>query len=156
MATRPTLHVEVITQDRNVYSGEADMVVAPGSEGVLGILPRHAPLLTTLQVGDLRIKHDGDEDAIFVSGGFLEVSHNVVTVLADAAERAEDIDMARAEVARRRAQALLEQRASDVDIGAAQGALERALGRLKVAEIARRRPGGVRRTPQPPPQELGS
>ena len=153
MATRLSLHVEVITQDRNVYSGEAEMVVAPGSEGVLGILPRHASLLTTLQVGDLRIKHDGDEDAIFVAGGFLEVSHNVVTVLADAAERAEDIDTARAQEARRRAQALLDQRASDVDVGATQGALERALGRLKVADIARRRPGSRRR--QPPPQELG-
>ncbi len=153
MATRPTLHVEIVTQDRNVYSGEADMVVAPGTEGVLGILPRHAPLLTTLQVGELRIKHDDDEDAVFVAGGFLEVYHNVVTVLADAAERAEDIDTARAEEARRRAQTLLEQREADVDIGAAQGALERALGRLKVAEISRRRHGGRRQ--QPPQQELG-
>jgi F-type H+-transporting ATPase subunit epsilon len=153
MATRPTLHVEIVTQDRNVYSGEADMVVAPGSEGMLGILPRHAPLLTTLKVGELRIKHDDDEEAVFVAGGFLEVYHNVVTVLADSAERAEDIDTARAEEARRRAQVLLEQREAEVDIGAAQGALERALGRLKVAEISRRRRGGRRQGP--PPQELG-
>src|SRR5579885_1651732 len=130
MATRPTLHVEVVTQDRNVYSGEADMVVAPGSEGVLGILPRHAPLLTLLKVGELRIKHDNDEDALFVAGGFMEVYHNVVTVLADAAERAEDIDAARAEEARRRAQAALEQRETDVDRGAMVGAMERALTRL--------------------------
>jgi F-type H+-transporting ATPase subunit epsilon len=154
MATRPTLHVEVVTQDRNVYIGEADMVIAPGSEGVLGILPRHAPLLTTLQVGELRIKHDNDEDALFIAGGFMEVFHNVVTVLADAAERAEDIDMARAEEARRRAQASLEQRETDVDRGALEGSLQRALGRLKVAETARRRPGGGRRPPQPQ-QELG-
>lgn len=154
MATRLTLHVEVVTQDRNVYSGEADMVVAPGSEGVLGILPRHAPLLTMLKPGELRIKHDNDEDALFVAGGFMEVSHNVVTVLADAAERAEDIDEARAEEARRRAQTLLEQRTSDVDIGSVQGALERAVSRLKIAETVRRRGGGRRR--QMPPQELGS
>jgi F-type H+-transporting ATPase subunit epsilon len=153
MATRPTLHVEVVTQDRNAYSGEADMVVAPGSEGVLGILPRHAPLLTTLQAGELRIKHDNDEDALFVAGGFMEVYHNVVTVLADAAERAEDIDMARAEEARRRAQTTLEQREADVDRGALEGSLQRALGRLKVAETVRRRPHARRL--QPPEQEPG-
>ncbi|HEU5198045.1 MAG TPA: F0F1 ATP synthase subunit epsilon [Ktedonobacterales bacterium] len=154
MATRLTLHVEVVTQDRNVYSGEADMVVAPGSEGVLGILPRHAPLLTTLKPGELRIKYDNDEDTLFVAGGFMEVSHNVVTVLADAAERAEDIDTARAEEARRRAQTLLEQRSSDVDIGSVQGALERAAGRLKLADTVRRRGGGRRR--QTPPPESSS
>jgi|SRR5579885_390759 F-type H+-transporting ATPase subunit epsilon len=153
MATRLTLHVEVVTQDRNVYSGEADMVVAPGSEGVLGILPRHAPLLTMLKPGELRIKYNNDEEALFVAGGFMEVSHNVVTVLADAAERAEDIDMARAEEARRRAQTLLEQRTSDVDIGSVQGALERAVSRLKIADTVRRR-GGHRR--QMPPPESSS
>jgi len=154
MATRLTLHVEVVTQNRSVYSGEGTMVVAPGSEGVLGILPRHAPLLTTLKAGELRIKHDNEEDTLFVAGGFMEVSHNVVTVLADSAERAEDIDTARAEEARRRAQISLEQRAADVDLGSVQGALERALGRLKVAETVRRRSG--RRQPPPPPQDLGS
>jgi F-type H+-transporting ATPase subunit epsilon len=154
MAMRPTLHVEVVTQDRNVYNGEADMVVAPGSEGVLGILPRHAPLLTLLKVGDLRLKHGNDEDILFVAGGFMEVYHNTVTVLADAAERAEDIDEARAEEARRRAQVALEQRETDVDRGAMVGALERALVRIKVAETARQR-HGIRRRPQPPPQELG-
>jgi F-type H+-transporting ATPase subunit epsilon len=155
MATRPTLHVEVVTQDRSVYSGEADMVVAPGSEGVLGILPRHAPLLTLLKVGELRVKRGNDEDALFVAGGFMEVYHNVVTVLADAAERAEDIDEARAEEARRRAQVALEQRETDVDRGAMVGALERALVRLKVAETVRQRHGGRHRPPQPPTQEPG-
>lgn len=153
MAIRPTLHVEVVTQDRNVYTGEADMVVAPGSEGVLGILPRHAPLLTMLQAGELRIKRGNNEEALFVAGGFMEVSHNVVTVLADAAERAEDIDEARAEEARRQAQVSLEQREADVDRGSLEGSLQRAIGRLKVAETVRRRHGG-RRPPQPP-QEFG-
>ena len=101
----------------------------------------------------LRIKRDNDEEALFVAGGFMEVYHNVVTVLADAAERAEDIDMARAEEARRRAQATLEQRETDVDRGALEGSLQRALGRLKVAETVRRRPHA--RRPQPPEQEPG-
>ncbi len=154
MATRLTLHVEVVTQDRNVYSGEADMVVAPGSEGVLGILPRHAALLTMLQVGELRIKRGNEEDTLFVAGGFMEVYHNVVTVLADAAERAEDIDAARAEEARRRAQISLEQREADVDRGSLEGSLQRAITRLKVSETVRRRHGG--RHPTQIPQDIGN
>jgi F-type H+-transporting ATPase subunit epsilon len=141
MATRSTLHVEVVTAERELYSGEADMVSAPGSEGRLGILPRHAALLTTLMPGELTIKLDGAEEPIFVSGGFLEVSGNTVTVLADTAEYAEEIDQARAEAARRRAQERLEQAESDVDRAELLGALERAISRLRVAELARRRGG---------------
>jgi len=141
MATRSTLHVEVVTAERELYSGEADMVSAPGSEGRLGILPRHAALLTTLMPGELAIKLDGAEEPIFVSGGFLEVSGNIVTVLADTAEYAEEIDQARAEAARRRAQERLEQAESDVDRAELLGALERAMSRLRVAELARRRGG---------------
>src|SRR5438445_2611948 len=105
MATqaRNTLHVEVVTAERELYNGEADMVIAPGSEGQLGILPRHAALLTTLAPGAMRIKLGDAEEPLFVSGGFLEVKDNVVTVLADTAEHAEEIDQARAEEARRRA-----------------------------------------------------
>ena len=141
MATRSTLHVEVVTAERELYSGEADMVSAPGSEGRLGILPRHAALLTTLMPGELTIKLDGAEEPIFVSGGFLEVSGNIVTVLADTAEYAEEIDQARAEAARRRAQERLEQAESDVDRAELLGALERAMSRIRVAELARRRGG---------------
>jgi F-type H+-transporting ATPase subunit epsilon len=141
MATRNTLHVEVVTAERELYSGEANMVSAPGSEGRLGILPRHAALLTTLMPGELTIKLDGAEEPIFVSGGFLEVSGNTVTVLADTAEYAEEIDQARAEAARRRAQERLEQAGSDVDRAELLGALERAISRLRVAELARRRGG---------------
>ncbi len=141
MATRNTLHVEVVTAERELYSGEADMVSAPGSEGRLGILPRHAALLTTLMPGELTIKLEGAEEPIFVSGGFLEVSGNIVTVLADTAEYAEEIDQARAEAARRRAQERLEQAESDVDRAELLGALERAMSRLRVAELARRRGG---------------
>jgi F-type H+-transporting ATPase subunit epsilon len=151
MATHTTMHVEVVTAERELYSGEADVVIAPGSEGELGILPRHAALLTTLKVGELLIRLGGAEEPLFVSGGFLEVSNNSVTVLAETAERAEEIDQARAEAARRRAQEHLEQARSDVERAELVGALERAVARLRVAEVARRRSG---RRIQPPPQEL--
>src|SRR5581483_6338736 len=100
----PTMQVAVVTGEREIYRGEADEVVAPGVEGELGILPHHAALLTALKPGEMRIKLGGAEDDLFVSGGFLEVYNNAVTVLADAAEHAEDIDRARAEEARRHAQ----------------------------------------------------
>ncbi len=141
MATRNTLHVEVVTAEREIYNGEADMVVARGTEGVLGILPRHAALLTTLAIGEMRIKLGDAEEPLFVAGGFLEVRDNVVTVLADTAEHAEEIDEARAEEARRRAQERLEQATSDVERADMLGALERAINRIKVAELARRRGG---------------
>ena len=141
MATRNTLHVEVVTAERELYNGEADVVSAPGSEGRLGILPRHAALLTTLIPGELSIKLGGAEEPLFVSGGFLEVSDNSVTVLADTAEHAEEIDQARAEAARRRAQESLEQTASNVERAELTGALERAMSRIRVAELARRRGG---------------
>ena len=141
MATRTTMHIEVVTAERELYSGEADMVIAPGSEGELGILPRHAALLTTLKAGELLIRLSGAEEPVFVSGGFLEVSDNRVTVLAETAEYAEEIDQARAEAARRRAQELLAQAQSDVERAEMVGALERAVARIHVAEIARRRGG---------------
>lgn len=155
MAQRPTLHVTIVTATQTVFDGEAETVIAPGSEGQLGILPRHAPLLTTLQLGELRVRERGVDESIFVAGGFLEVNNNVVTILADDAERAADIDEAHAEEARRRAQASLE-RATSTDAAAAAAAeLERAVGRLRVAELQRQR-RGERRRPPTPPQELGS
>src|SRR5438309_487664 len=113
MATRNTLHVEVVTAERELYNGEATLVSAPGSEGRLGILPRHAALLTTLAPGDLRIELNGAEEPLFVSGGFLEVSDDNVTVLADTAEHGEGVDQARAEEARSRAQVRMEQAQSE-------------------------------------------
>jgi F-type H+-transporting ATPase subunit epsilon len=151
MATRDTLHVEVVTADRELYNGEASEVNAPGSEGMLGILPRHAALLTMLKPGALTIRLNGAEEPIFVSGGFLEVSNNSVIVLADSAEHAEEIDQARAEEARRRAQESLEQSQNDTERAELQGALEQALARLRVAELSRRR--GSRRIQPPPNQE---
>lgn len=147
MATRNTLHVEVVTAERELFKGEADSVNVPGSEGQLGILPRHAALLAFLVPGALHIKFQGNDDPIFVSGGFVEVSHNTVTVLADAAEHAEEIDQARAEAARRAAQERLAQVESDVERAELLAALERAVSRLKVAELARRH--GRRRIDMP-------
>src|SRR2546421_320177 len=114
MAQRQTLHVNVVTAQQRIFEGEAEEVNAPGADGRLGILPRHAPLLTTLALGELRIRHAGVDEGIFVGGGFLEVNANVVTVLADDAERAAEIDEARAEEARRRAEELLQRH----DLGA--------------------------------------
>ncbi len=148
MARGKMLHVEVVTAEREIYSGEADMVVARGTEGTLGILPEHAALLTTLAIGEMRIKLGGAEEPLFIAGGFLEVRDNVVTVLADTAEHAEEIDEARAEEARRRAQERLEQAISDVDRAEMLGALERAISRIKVAELARRRGGRRIQMPQ--------
>jgi len=148
MATRNTLHVEVVTAERELYNGEADMVSAPGSEGRLGILPRHAALLTTLMSGELNIKLGGAEEPLFVSGGFLEVSDNSVTVLADTAEHAEEIDQARAEAARRRAQESLEQAQSNAERAELIGALERAMSRIRVAELSRRHSGRRIETPR--------
>jgi F-type H+-transporting ATPase subunit epsilon len=151
VAQRPTLHVVVVTAQQTVFEGEAEMVIAPGSEGQLGILPRHAPLLTTLDLGEMRIRRGGVDEALFVAGGFLEVNDNVVTVLADDAERAEEIDIEHAEEARKRAEALLQQKGITADAeSSALGEMERALGRIKVAELHRTRTGHRRR----PPREL--
>ena len=152
MATRATMHVEVVTAERELFNGEADMVVAPGTEGMLGILPRHAALLTTLKTGEMRIKLNGAEEPLFISGGFLEVSNNRVTVLADTAEHAEEIDQARAEEARRRAQDRLEQATSEAERAELLGALERAMTRLRIAELSRRR-GHGRRIEMPPSEQ---
>ena len=141
MATHITMHVEEVTAERELYNGEADELIAPGSEGELGIVPGHAALLKTLKTGELRIKLNGAEEPLFVSGGFLEVSNNQATVLADTAEHAEEIDQARAEEARRRAQERLAQTTSNVERAELLGALERAIERLRVSEVARRRRG---------------
>lgn len=136
-----SLTLEVITGERLLMRREdVDEVIAPGSLGELGILPHHAPLITALQPGELRVKAGGGEDDFFISGGFLEVHSDQVTVLADAAERDSDIDLERAEAARQRARERLDQ-ATDADRARAQAALSRSLGRLRVIERRRRRTG---------------
>lgn len=133
------LRVEVVTGEREVLvEDDVDLVVAPGSEGTLGILPRHAPLITTLAPGELRIVKGGAERVLAVGGGFLEVGRDRVMVLADTAERAEEIDIARAEESRRRAEAMLTNRRGELDASAAQAAMRRSLVRLQVARRRRR------------------
>ncbi|MBE0415688.1 MAG: F0F1 ATP synthase subunit epsilon [Dehalococcoidia bacterium] len=133
------LRFEIVTAERVVYSDDVDVVIAPGVEGQMGILPSHAPLLTMLQPGELVVRKEGEETAMFVSGGFLEVLQNRVTVLADVAERAEEIDIARAEEAKRRAEERLREHPPEVDLAAAEAALRRALVRIKIAERRKRR-----------------
>ncbi|RMG93102.1 MAG: F0F1 ATP synthase subunit epsilon [Zetaproteobacteria bacterium] len=126
-----TMNVLVATAEREVYRGEADMLVAPGVAGELGILPRHAPLLCQLKAGELRIIKGEEEDQVFVSGGFMEVQPDMITVLADTAERATDIDEAQAIEAERRARELLEKRTGDTDIALAEAELALAVARLE-------------------------
>lgn len=101
------IQCQVVTQDKSLYEGPADLVLAPGSEGELGILPNHAPLLTTLSMGVIRIRHAGEEEVFTITGGVLEVRPDVVTVLADVGENVAEIDVARAEAAKARAEELL-------------------------------------------------
>jgi F-type H+-transporting ATPase subunit epsilon len=137
------LKVEIVTAERMVYSEEGvDRLIVPGVEGELGVLTLHAPLMTMIQPGVMRIVKEGDEVEMAITGGFIEVRENRVTILADAAERAEEIDEARAEEARGRAQRLLEERTAEVDLAKAEASLRRALVRLKAAERRRRRRGG--------------
>ncbi len=137
----PSLKLDVVSAERVVYSDDVDAVVAPGVAGQLGILPHHTPLMTTLQVGELLVKKDGEEFILAISGGFLEVRPDRVIVLADAAERAEDIDLDRAEEAKGRAEEQLRRRTAGVDVAQAEAALLRSMVRLKVGEKRRRRRG---------------
>ena len=132
------IRLDIVTAERQVYSDEVDVIVAPGIDGEMAILPHHAPLMTTLQPGELRVRQGGEEFSLAVTGGFLEVRPDRVTVLADAAERAEEIDIARAEEAKRRAEEQLS-RPGEADDVRAEAALRRSLVRLKVGEKRRRR-----------------
>ncbi|MBN1692434.1 MAG: F0F1 ATP synthase subunit epsilon [Dehalococcoidales bacterium] len=136
----PNFKIDIVTAERIVYSEEVDGVVAPGVEGQLGILPHHAPLMTILQAGELVVRKGGDEETMAISGGFLEVRPDHVIVLADQAERAEEIDASRAEAARKRAEERLkDKQATGLDATRAEAALRRALVRLSVAEKIKRR-----------------
>jgi F-type H+-transporting ATPase subunit epsilon len=134
-----TLKLEIVTPEKMIYSGDVSVVLAWGVEGQLGILPHHAPLMTILQPGDLVIKKGQEEESLTISGGFLEVRPDKVVVLADACERAEQIDEARAEEAKRRAQETLKEAKTSADQAAAEAALRRSLARLKAVQKIRRR-----------------
>jgi len=134
------IRLDVVTAERAVYSDDVDIVIAPGAEGQLGILPHHTPLMTLLQPGELVARKGAEEFSLAVSGGFLEVRPDRVIVLADSAERAEEIDIARAEEAKQRAEQRLEERyVPTVDAARAEAALRRSLIRLKVATRRRKK-----------------
>jgi F-type H+-transporting ATPase subunit epsilon len=133
------LDVEIVTGERVVYQeSDVDMVIAPGSEGSLGILPKHAPLISTLAHGELRVKKGNQEQSIVVFGGFIEVTPEKVIVLADSAERIEELDITRAEEARKRAEEAVRNRGETVDMEEAMAALRRANLRLNVGRRRRR------------------
>ena len=134
------MKVEIITAERVVYSEDVDVLVAPGIEGELGILPHHAPLMTVLQPGEILVRRGSEEEYMAVSGGFLEIMANKVTILADDAERSDEIDESRAQVAMKRAQDRLEHRTADMDLERAVASLRRSQARVKVSQRRRYRP----------------
>ncbi len=127
------LTIEVVTPERVVYSGQAAMVIVRGVSGDLGILPNHMPLVTPLKIAPVRIKTEGDKElAIAVSGGFIEVHGEKLTILAETAELPENIDVARAQAAKSRAEQRLIDKHPDLDLRRAERALQRAIARLQV------------------------
>ncbi len=134
-----TFRLEIVTAERVVFADEVNVLVAPGIEGQLGILPHHAPLMTMLEPGELLIRKNDEEIYWAISGGFLEVRPDKVIILADACEQADEIDIARAEAAKRRAEERLKEKAPHIDYARAEAALRRSLARLKVAERRRRK-----------------
>lgn len=137
-----TMQLEIITAESQVYSDEVELVVAPGIDGELGILPHHAPLMTALQPGEILIRKDGDETYLAVTGGFMEVIGNKVTILADACERSDEIDESRAQEAVERAREGLERQESDSQLELAVASMRRAQIRLNVVRRRRSRGGG--------------
>lgn len=132
------LRLDIVTIERNAFTGDVDMVTAPGIDGELGILPRHAPLMTALKEGELRLLKGDEVEYFAIGGGFMEVRPDHVIVLADSAELADEIDIERAEAARERAEQMLSQGATKDQIAAIEGALRRSRIRLKVARRRRR------------------
>jgi F-type H+-transporting ATPase subunit epsilon len=130
-----TLHLEIVTPERLVYSDDVDGVQVPGSDGELGILPHHTPLIATLGSGELRIKKGGSEESIAVIGGFLQVRPDKVVVMAESADLASEIDLEKAQQARRDAEKAIEGAAAGTpDLSAARAELQRSLLRIRVAE----------------------
>ncbi len=138
------MQLEIVTAERVVLSDEVDQVNVPGAAGRMGILPGHEPILSALVPGEMTIIKGGERMPFAISGGFIEVLPNKITILADTAERADEIDEARAEAARRRAEELLQSRRSDQELAVAEAQLRREMVRLQVARLKR---GGRRSGP---------
>ena len=138
-----TIHVDVVSAEEQIYSGEAEFVVLPGMEGELGVYPRHTPLLTQIKPGAVRIKVPGrtEEEFVFVQGGFLEVQPTTVTVLADTAIRGHDLDEVQALEAKKRAEEAMLHKGAEEDFAKAQGELAVALAQLEAIRRFRNRAG---------------
>ena len=134
-----TIHVDIVSAEGAIFSGEASMVFAPAVMGDIGIAPRHAPLLTTLKAGEVRVQTpNGEEQFFYVSGGAIEIQPHLVTVLADTALRAKDLDESAALQAKQRAEDALRNRGSAVEIAEAQAELARAAAQIKAIEKLRK------------------
>jgi F-type H+-transporting ATPase subunit epsilon len=137
-----TMHVDIVSAEREIFSGTANMVFAPAEMGEVGIMPRHTPLLTRLKSGEIRVQRpEGQEDSFYISGGLLEVQPHIVTVLADTAQRATDIDEAAALEAKQRAEEALMDREGKIDYARAQAELAEAIAQLRVIERLRKKLG---------------
>lgn len=137
-----TIHVDIVSAEAAIFSGPATMVFVPGVMGELGILPRHAPLLTKIKPGEVRVKtEDGNEEFYYVSGGMLEIQPHVVTVLADTAARAKDIDEAAAQAAKQRAEQALKDKKGEIDLAEAEAQLAEAIAQLKAIQSLRKKTG---------------
>ncbi len=135
-----TIHVDIVSAEGQIFSGDVNMLFVPGSQGELGIAPRHAPLLTTLKAGEVRAQIDGQEEqSFYVGGGALEVQPNLVTVLADTAARARDLDEAAAQAAKQRAEDAIRDRTDKMEIAEAQAELLRAMAQLRAIDRLRKK-----------------
>jgi len=135
-----TMHVDIVSAEEEIFSGTAEFVVARAAEGEVGILPRHVPMLAQLQPGEIQVRVQGGEETYYyVSGGMIEVQPHVVTVLADTAIRAKDLDEAAAKEAKRRAEEALRDRSAEMDYARAQAELVEAAAQLRTIEKLRKR-----------------
>ena len=135
-----TIHLDIVSAEGQIFSGGANMVFVPASEGEIGIAPRHAPLLTTLKAGEVRVQIDNQEEqSFYVGGGALEIQPHLVTVLADTAARAHDLDEAAALAAKQRAQEAMADRSNLINLAEAQAELARAMAQLRAIERLRKK-----------------
>lgn len=134
-----TMHIDIVSAEEEIYSGTCEMIFAPLETGEVGVLPRHAPLLARMRPGEVRVRKGNDEQFFVVSGGLLEVQPHVVTILADTAIRAKDLDEAQALDAKKRAEEALLSKESDMDLARAQAELMEAVAQLRAIEKLRKR-----------------
>ncbi len=135
-----TVHIDVVSAEESIFSGEAEFVVAPAGSGEVGIYPNHAPMITTIKPGALRIKQSSEQEEtlIFISGGMLEVQPGMITVLADTAIRGQDLDEAKAIAAKEAAEEALKNRSADIDYAAAQAELAEAVAQIQAIQKLRK------------------